>query len=244
MTRAQRGAWTIPETFVPALRTRAAECHRGADILVPMDDVGPGAGEDETVAAARSGDLDALERLLVAYGPVVRASLDIPPTYRSMIDDDDVMQVTYMDAFARIDRFAGSSSVVFRRWLTQIARNNLLDAIRSLERAKRPSPRRRITASAGDSGAAPCERLGVTSTTPSRVIRTGEARGLVERALADLPPRYAEVIRCFDLEGLSGPEVARRLGCSRVTAFMLRARAHDRLRELLGPASRFATELR
>lgn len=191
------------------------------------------------LAAARAGDLDALERLLVALGPEVRMTLDINPKWQAVLDADDIMQVTYLEAFARFDQFIGANLKAFEIWLRQVARNNLLDAIRELGREKRPPPNKRvIPTSRQDASLSLCTMLGVTSTTPSRVVAAAEAGTLVDRALARMPDQYAAAVRYFDLEGLSGSEVAERLGCSRVTAFVLRRRARALLRELLGPSSR------
>jgi RNA polymerase sigma factor (sigma-70 family) len=196
------------------------------------------------LCAARAGDLDALEQLLALAGAEVRDALRINPKWRSVLDVDDVMQVTYMEVFVRFDQFVGNRIDAFRRWISQIAQNNLRDAIRALECQKRPQPDKRVRIAAGheDSYVSLCEMLGATSTTPSRAVAASEARSSIENALQQMPENYADSLRLFDLEGCTGPEVADRLGCSRVTAYLLRARARDRLRDLLGSASRFLSD--
>ena len=54
--------------------------------------------------------------------------------------------------------------------------------------------------------------------------------------------RNATVVRLYDIEGRSGPEVATTMGRSRGAVVMLRARAHDRLAELLGSGSKFFSD--
>jgi len=83
------------------------------------------------------------------------------------------------------------------------------------------------------------EYLGATSSTPSRVVARQEAKTILQRAIKELPPDYAEVVRLHDLEGHSGPEVAAAMDRSRGAIFMLLTRAHDRPRETLGSESRF-----
>jgi RNA polymerase sigma factor (sigma-70 family) len=61
----------------------------------------------------------------------------------------------------------------------------------------------------------------------------------MEGALRQLPPDYEKVIRLYDLAGKSPAEVAQEMGRSQGAVFMLRARAHDRLREVLGSSSQF-----
>ncbi|HEY3242379.1 MAG TPA: sigma-70 family RNA polymerase sigma factor, partial [Phycisphaerae bacterium] len=58
-------------------------------------------------------------------------------------------------------------------------------------------------------------------------------------AIGKLPADYAKVVRMYDLEGRSVAEVAAAVGRSEGAVYMLRSRAHDRLRELLASASRF-----
>lgn len=195
----------------------------------------------ELLRGAIAGDRDALEQLLMAFGPDVRATLQISAKWQSSISDDDIMQVTYLEAFLRIGRFRASDPAQFKNWLIQIAQNNLKDAIRGLQRDKRPPVDRRVM-SANVSDESYCDvaaHFGVTFTTPSRVAAAREAKELVERALGRLPADYALALRMFDLEGRSGPDVAQALGRSRGAAFMLASRARDALREALGSESRY-----
>src|SRR5262249_50421881 len=91
--------------------------------------------------------------------------------------------------------------------------------------------------SGGDSAADLFEQLGVTTTTPSRHAARGERDTRLNAALDALPEDYAKVVRLYDLQGLPIAEVARQLGRSTGAVHMLPARAHDRLRPLLGRES-------
>lgn len=194
----------------------------------------------EELQGAREGDVDALSRLLLRFGPQVRASLSIQAHWRDAIDPDDIMQVTYTDAFLRIGSCAARHEGAFRTWLAQIARNNLIDAIRGLEAEKRPPVHRRILpGDNGDPYIHLCELAGATTSTPSRVVAREELRSAVNQALRRLPPDYETVIRELDLEGRSLPEVAETLGRSRAAVHMLAGRARERLRELLEGGTRF-----
>jgi RNA polymerase sigma-70 factor (ECF subfamily) len=191
---------------------------------------------------AMGGDRTALAQLLESLGPRVRSRIEgkITGPLRSLLDADDVMQVTYLEAVLRLDRFKSGGVDGFLAWLTRLAETNFIDAVRALEAAKRPGPSRRIVASnAQESMAAFVEALGATSTTPSRVAARGEGVRYLQAALASLPPDYEKVVRMYDLEGKPITEVAAALGRSEGAAWMLRARAHDRLREGMGPPNRF-----
>ena len=69
------------------------------------------------LARATGGDDDALSALLQRHGPRVRRELAIGKQYQSLIDPDDVMQVTYVEAFARIGGFTPTGPEAFLAWL-------------------------------------------------------------------------------------------------------------------------------
>jgi len=198
---------------------------------------------DLLLERAGSGDRQALADLLAAIGPQVRARLvgRIAPGYRSVLEEDDVMQVTYLEAVLDIEKFVGGGVAGFVAWLTRMAEHNLLDATRALSSAKRPDPRRKVgpPPSYQDSVIGLMDMLGATSQTPSRDAARLEAGAWLERALKQLPPDYERVIRLYDLAGKDPAIVAAEMGRSQGAVFMLRARAHDRLKQILGSASKF-----
>lgn len=201
------------------------------------------ASDDELLARAVDGDANALSALLEEYGPQVRRKLVIGPPWRGLLDAADVMQVTYMEAFLRIGQLASRKIAGFVAWLTRIAERNLRDAIKELTRDKRPDPRRRVTPQPqDDSYAALLDAVGFTTHTASRDAVANEAEHLLEAAIARLPETYRKVVRACDLEDQSADEVARELGRSPGAVYMLRARAHDRLHELLGSTSKFFSD--
>lgn len=194
--------------------------------------------EDEIKKAAQ-GDEEALALLLRRHGPGVRAMIStaIGRQWQSILEADDVMQVTYLEAFLRIDRFEFRGENSFPAWLSQIARNNLRDAIDELSRLKRPQPENRVVASSDESAVRLVEQLGCTTTTPSRHAGKREVAHAVESAINGLPDDYAQVVRLYDIEGRNARDVAAALGRSEGAIYMLRARAHDRLREALSSST-------
>ena len=190
--------------------------------------------------SAAAGDVDALSELLARLAPKLRAEIDINPTWQGLLDADDILQISFLEAFLRIDDAIFPNAAAFYGWLRRVAENNLRDAIKGLERQKRPTPARQLTTPVGDESIVQLyELLGVTSATPSRAVAKGEMKSALEQALAALPDDYAAVIRDYDIEARSISETASRLGRSAGAVHMLRARAHDRLRDLLGPESQF-----
>jgi RNA polymerase sigma-70 factor (ECF subfamily) len=68
---------------------------------------------------------------------------------------------------------------------------------------------------------------------PARSLEQREARARVVRALERLEPRKREVLVLFELEGLTGAEVAAALGCSLETVWTRLHRARAELKQKL-----------
>ncbi len=195
---------------------------------------------NDLLTRATDGDPDALALLLERHGPPVRKTLEgkISTRWQSVLSEDDVMQQTYADAFQDIGRFVPQGDGSFVAWLTKMANRNLLDCVKMLEREKRGGKRRQVEARGSDeSHVALYELVGKTSSTPSRHVARNEAKDALGRAIQKLPTAYREVIRLYDLDGQPVQQVADTLGRSRGAVFMLRARAHTHLREMMGAAS-------
>jgi RNA polymerase sigma-70 factor (ECF subfamily) len=192
----------------------------------------------ELVQRAVEGDEDALAKLLAAHGPRIKQTLTIERKWRSVLEPADVMQVTYLEAFLQIHDFDPNRPEPFLEWLRRIAENNLRDAIRGLQRQKRPQPADRIS---GDGSCDLLAILGVVTTTPVRQAVRDERQSKLETMLDALPEDYGQVVRLYDLQGLPIAEVASRMRRSAGAVHMLRARAHDRLRGMMGSESAWFT---
>ena len=192
--------------------------------------------DEELLSSATRGDRDAMTALLQRVAGPLRAHVaaSIDARWQAVLDVDDVLQVTYMEAFDGIEGFRPRGMGSFVSWLHRLADNNVRDAIRHLDAAKRPSPAQRVTAANEDEASLDLvESLGIHSATPSRVAAAKEARELLKAALTELPPDHQEVVRRFDLAQEDPKSIATSLGRSVGAVYMLRARAHDRLRRIL-----------
>lgn len=208
------------------------------DIAPPLEQI----DEKTLLDAARKKDVDALSELLRRHGPSVRRTIQINPRWRSLLEVDDIMQVTYFEAFDQIDRFS-SEVGSFRPWLVRIAANNLASAIHWLERKKRPQPHQRFRPPPGeDSVSWLCEFVSASTTSPSNVVSRKEARTVLEAELQTLPEDYEEVIRRIYFEETPVAEVAQALGRSKGAVQLLRSRAIHQLRRQLGSSERDLTD--
>ena len=197
---------------------------------------------EQLVERAQRGDAEALSELLERFGLELQSNIErqIGARYRGKFDADDVLQVTLLEAFLRIGSFQPGGSGGFAAWLRKIAENNLQDAIRELERNKRPSPARQVAMTDQDASyVALVEQIATCTSTASRACAREELKRGVDAALRELPPDYEQALRLFELEGLSGEDVAERMGRSHGAVRMLLARARERLAEVLGSDSRF-----
>lgn len=204
-----------------------------------------GSTDEQWLAKAVEGDAEALTVLLERHGPTVRQGLSggIARKWRSVLSVDDVMQQTYTDAFLTIRRFEARESGTFEGWLATLARRNLLDAARLLGAEKRGGDRHRVTPlSHDDSMVALYELVGGSVTTPSRHAARGEAKSALERAIEQLPANYQKVVIMYDLEGRPIDDVATALERSTGAVYMMRARAHDRLGDILGAPQQYLSD--
>ncbi len=197
--------------------------------------------EDARVVRAAARDGDALEELLRELGPAVGAGLSIDRRWQASLDPDDVMQVTYLEVYLRIATLRSRTTEGFRGWLARIAENNLRDALRALQRDKRPDGdgRRRDARRGGTSAETLMGSLLDTDPTAGSVAAGREAAARLRAVLERLPASYRRVVDEVDLAERPVSEVAAELNKSPGAIHMLRSRAHERLRELLGGPTRF-----
>jgi RNA polymerase sigma-70 factor (ECF subfamily) len=196
---------------------------------------------DQLLAAAVAGDQGVLERLLFDRYDALRAFVAprIPDQLRGLIDPEDILQQTFVEAFRDISRFRPGSPEAFSAWLKTIAEHRLLDAIKKQRRKKRGGEAKRVDAPAQSSSANLLAELQADGLTPSRMVARDEAAALLQVSIARLPQQYGEALRLRYLEGLSEEEAAERLGHSPDALRGLCHRAKKKLREAMGKSSLF-----
>lgn len=199
--------------------------------------------DEQAVMGAVAGDADALASVLRAYGPSLHRHFAerIGRRYQAMLSSDDVLQVTFMEAFLHIRSFTYTGKNSFFAWLRQIGENNLRDAIRELDAKKRPERGRLGIRSSDDFYSSFLGELVGSLTTPTQHARRVDTKTLLEAALERLPPDYATVVRLYDLEERHIDEVVAAFDPprSRGAIHMLRLRAFDCLRRLLAESGTF-----
>lgn len=152
---------------------------------------------DDDLLAAQAGDVAALGRLLRAHRHgVYRYGLQV---CRTTEDAEDALQETLWAATRAITTFRGAASSVVS-WMFTIIRR---ECYRLIERHRQtPLP---VEASADRTVPAP---------TADETYAERRRAELLTAALAALDPIHREVILLRDIEELSAPEAAARLGIS------------------------------
>ena len=145
---------------------------------------------------------------------------------RAILNDDaeaeDVMQETYVRAFAHLAQFRGDA--LLSTWLTRIAAHEAFARVRQ---------RRRLAALPPDDN--DVETLPMADrpkpADPEREANNAELRGLLERAIDELPEMYRTVFVLREVEGLSTATTAECLGVSEEVVKTRLSRARARLRD-------------
>lgn len=178
--------------------------------------------DDAVVIRARAGDGDAWRELYLAHGRRLVVWLRTTPHLDATTTAEDIAAEAWTVAATKIGEFRGSVDD-FGGWLISIARNIAAnDRRRAQRRQTYPTEDVGSDLHAGD--LAP----------EARVI--GE--DTVQRLLALLSPREAEVIACIDVVGLDVIATARALDLSPGAVRVARFRGLGRLRKILDEQGR------
>jgi RNA polymerase sigma-70 factor (ECF subfamily) len=191
-------------------------------------------GLRQCIRQARTGDDGALGSLLEQYRAYLGllARLQIGPRLQGKIDPSDVVQETFLDASRDFGRFRGATEHDLLAWLRRILAANLADQVRHYLGTQRRDVRleqRYIDELDASSHALDAGMIS-PGASPSRQAAQREQAVLVADALAKLPEHYCDVLVLHYLQGLSFPEVARRMARSVSSVKCLWPRALGQLR--------------
>jgi len=176
--------------------------------------------DEEIVARVVKGETLLFELLMRRHNQRVYR------TIRAILGSDDeaedVMQQTYLNAFAHLSSFAGEAR--FSTWLTSIAVNE------SLARRRRSGATALRIAKTEDGAI-----LDIRSNTPDpeQQTMTSELHQLLEREIMSLPEHYRTVLVLRQVEGLSTEETAQCLSVNTDVVKTRLRRARVMLREAL-----------
>jgi len=175
--------------------------------------------DDDLITRAKDGDQQAWRELYAAHAGRLVLWLTTLRLGDASTAAEDVAADAWLTAARKIADFSGDSSD-FAGWLFGIGRNIAVNT-------SRRSSRRATSPYAPD--VEDTLIWGLTED-PSTGVASADA---VQRLLARLPRREAEVVACLDVVGLDVASTARALGISSTAVRVAHHRALGRLRKLL-----------
>ena len=195
---------------------------------------------EHLLGLARDGNTEALGLLLGLYRHYLAllARIQIGARLQRKVDASDLVQEAFLEAHRDFAAFRGSSEAELVGWLRQILASNLARQVRRYAGAQRRDIRleRELEGELHRSSCVLDRGLLTTRSSPSRRAARREQAVLLANALAQLPEHYREVIVLRHLEGLTFPEVARRMERTVDSVRKLWARALAQLRDSFGAA--------
>lgn len=204
---------------------------------MPLSEYDMTIASDQLFTEARTGNVQALGRLLDAYRNYLTllARLQIDRTLRVKLDASDVVQETFLEAHRDFEHFRGSSIGELVAWLRQILVRNLANQVRHYRGTKRRDIRleRHLGIAVDRSSEHLAEQVVFAGASPSHDAARCESAVVLADALGQLPADYRDVLVLRNLEELSFPEVALRMDRSVDSVKKLWARGLAQLRRLL-----------
>jgi RNA polymerase sigma-70 factor (ECF subfamily) len=181
--------------------------------------------------------LDPAEGLpLDKYRPylVLLARMQLGPQYQAKLDASDVVQQTLLEAHQKQHQFRGRTTPQLLAWLRQMLACTLMDALRTLGRAKRdPARERSLEVELEHSSDRLQAWLAADQSSPSEIADKNEQVVRLAAALAQLPEaqRTALILRHF--QALSVAEISQQMGRSTMAVAGLLKRGARQLRAIM-----------
>ena len=151
--------------------------------------------DEELVSAHKNGDNEASSELVARYTARLHNFLG------GTSDAMDLVQETFKKVFSHIHSFNEKKS--FKSWLFQIARNC------SIDESRKAGIRFNLHNTEEFLEVEDC-----TSKTPSTLMTTLERKDIILKSVQELPEKQREVLSLSYFQGLSYPEIAKKLNCS------------------------------
>jgi RNA polymerase sigma-70 factor, ECF subfamily len=192
----------------------------------------------ELLRRARAGSGPDMGRLLELYRKYLTllARLQIGRRLQGKVDAADLVQDTFLQAHRGFDQFRGTTEEELIGWLRQIMAHCLAMCVRRYYGTQRRDIRleRELAVELDQSSRDLDPGFWAKSSSPSHRAVRREQAVLLADALGELTDDYREVLILRHMEGLSFPEVARRMGRTVDSVKKLWPRAMIQLRRGMG----------
>jgi RNA polymerase sigma-70 factor (ECF subfamily) len=196
-----------------------------------------GPNPEQLLSLAKT-DRGALGQLLERYRSYLAllARLQIKRRLQGKLDEEDLVQQTFLLAYQHFVQFRGTTEHELVTWLRRILAHSVAHAVRHYFGTKRRDLRleRQLAAELDRSSRILDQGLLAGQSSPSHQVARRERAVLLADGLARLRPDYREAVILRHLEGLSFLQVAERMGRTVDSVKKLWARALAELRNSLG----------
>lgn len=206
---------------------------------------------DSLITEARSGESEALDKLLSRYRHFI--SLLVRARFRggrmaARVDNSDIVQDVLLRVAGHIGTFEGSNQLAWEAWLRRIAEREVLRQVdHHLGAARRDAGREQRTGMGGAGDEGPSQVLAawlVASITSPSLAAVRKERGvLLADALARLPEDYRELLILRHIEERSFDEIAVRMERSSGAVRTMWVRALRKLREAVDAETELSLRL-
>lgn len=181
--------------------------------------------EQALIRDAQDGDLDAFNRLVLAY-----QDLAFNLALRMLTDEDaaaDATQTAFFSAYRNLNTYRGGS---FKAWILRMVTNSCYDELRRRHR----HPNISLEPMTDDDEEVESPRwLADDSPSPEQSLEQAEIEHAIQHCLENLPDDFRAVVVMVDVQGLDYSEVAIAVGKPLGTIKSRLARARLRLRSCL-----------
>jgi len=177
------------------------------------------------IGDARQGDLDAFNRLVLAYQDRVYSQ-----AYRVLNDPqaaDDATQEAFISAYKNLRSFRGGS---FRAWLLRIVTNACYDELR--RRKRKPTTSLEPLDDSGEEIESPHWIADPGELPEDNVVRA-ELGKAIQNCLDKLPVDFRVIVVLIDVQGMDYLEASDVIGKTLGTVKSRLARARSRMRDCL-----------
>lgn len=181
--------------------------------------------EKQLIRHAQKGDLEAFNRLVLAYQDAIYSH-----AYRLLGERsaaDDATQEAFIAAYKTIKTFRGGS---FRAWLFRIVTNQCYDELRRRQRQP-TTPLEPLTAD--DEEIETPKWIGDSTNTPEESFDQQALSDAIQSCLNELPLEFRSVLLLVDVQGMDYAEAAQTLGKPLGTIKSRLSRARVRMQQCL-----------
>jgi RNA polymerase sigma-70 factor, ECF subfamily len=174
---------------------------------------------------AQAGDLDAFNRLVLAY-----QDLAFNLAYRMLTDEAaaaDATQNAFLSAYRSLRSYRGGS---FRAWVLRMVTNSCYDELR--RRHRHPTTPLEPATEEDEEMESP-RWLASDEPSPEETIERAQMEQAIQHCLSGLPEEFRSIIIMVDVQGMDYSEVAEAIGKPLGTVKSRLARARLRVRSCL-----------